>query len=360
MSWPEHGAMPRALNQQLQQDHAPPVSDFSVNTNPYGPPPGLQQQLMEWTKTVFYYSDPNHQQVRQHLAEKLDIYQNNVLPGNGGAELIFAAARLFANKKVVLMEPTFTEYKQALQANGADVISFQTTEQTNWQWTFEQIEPYISKADGIWLCHPNNPTGTAVWQEELQQLIDYGQQQKKWVVIDEAFYDFQEEPVSYHHKLRDNRYLLLLRSMTKMYAVPGLRLGYILAAEDVIHTLASFLPPWNMNSIAEKAMLYLLEQEDFVKNTVQQIEKEKQRVINELQQLDRLKVFPSAVNFYLLRQQDKRDVKPLLTYMAKEGLHARHTYHFPGLEGRYIRLAVKTEKENNQLLCCLTRWNHTC
>ncbi|WP_158735287.1 threonine-phosphate decarboxylase CobD [Alteribacillus sp. YIM 98480] len=360
MSWPEHGAMPAALSKQLSQARCREIIDFSVNTNPFGPPADLKRKLKEWTDTIYQYTDPSHCTLREHMAEKISCKPDHVLPGNGGAELIFAAARLFANKKVVLIEPTFTEYKQALQANGAEVISFYTNEETRWQWSFQHLKPLLEKSDGIWFCHPNNPTGSVSAKEDIVQLLTYCRAANKLLVVDEAFYDFQQDPFLFHRYIKGNDPIILLRSMTKMYAVPGLRLGYMLASENLIEKINNYLPPWNVNSIAEQAMSYLLNQEAFVNQTVQRLHKEKNRVLKGLQTLKEIEVFPSAVNFYLIRHIKNIDMRPLLTFLAQEGIHARHTYHFPGLDGKYLRLAVKTKSENDQLLQSLARWSGGC
>ncbi|MFB4163474.1 threonine-phosphate decarboxylase CobD [Alteribacillus sp. JSM 102045] len=357
MSWPEHGAMPAALSEQLNQVSNKSIIDFSVNTNPYGPPADIKKKLSDWVHTVHEYPDPNSNTLRKRLAQKLSCNFYNVMPGNGGAELIQAAARLFTNKKVILVQPTFTEYKKALEANGAEIVSYLTNEEEEWKWKFQELEPLLEKADGIWFCHPNNPTGTASASKEIEELLQYCKTNNKLTVVDEAFYDFQESPFLFESFINKNFPLILLRSMTKMYTLPGLRMGYMLASEEIIKKIQIYLPPWNINSIAGQAMMYLINQEEFVHETVQLIQKEKQRVIKQIQALKHITVFPSDVNFYLIRHHNRTDMQPLLKFLVQNGIHARHTYHFPGLNGKYIRLAVKKKSENDQLLHMLTRWS---
>lgn len=356
MSWPEHGAMNEALQQKLQTNRKD-IIDFSVNTNPFGAPPYLLNKMKEWLPSIFTYPDPKQTKLIKEIAKHLGVTEEEVLAGNGGAELIYATARLFTNQTVLLIEPTFTEYRLALTANHARVKSYVTTEETVWQWTVEELEKVTKNVDAIWFCHPNNPTGTTIAPETLASFLTFCRDKNITVVVDEAFFDFQVTPFSFLPYVKKGYPLLVLRSMTKMFAIPGLRIGYMFGQSTLIQQIQSFLPAWNVNSLGEKAMIALLWEENFVKETAERIQLERERVQREIQKLGMFRVFPSAVNFYLLRHADNRDAEPLLRFLAQEGIHARHTYHFPRLEGRYLRFAVKTREENNQLLDVLSRWN---
>lgn len=356
MSWPEHGAMNEALQEKLQTNRRD-VIDFSVNTNPYGAPPYLLDKMKEWLSSIFTYPDPKQTKLKKEIAKHLGVTEEEVLAGNGGAELIYATARLFTNQTVLLIEPTFTEYRLALTANHARVKSYVTTEETMWQWTVEDLEKVAKDVDAIWFCHPNNPTGTTISPNTLDSFLTFCYEKNMTVVVDEAFFDFQVTPFSFLPYVKKDYPLLVLRSMTKMFAIPGLRIGYMFGQRSLIQQIQSFLPAWNVNSLGEKAIVTLLQEQNFVNDTAKRIHVERERVHSEIEKLGTFHVFPSAVNFYLLRHVDNRDVEPLLRFLAQEGIHARHTYHFPRLEGRYFRFAVKTRKENEQLLDVLSRWN---
>ncbi|RSL32061.1 pyridoxal phosphate-dependent class II aminotransferase [Salibacterium salarium] len=356
MSWPEHGAMPDALMKKLNQDKQQPLMDFSVNTNPVGPPHELRQKLPEWALLSTQYSDPSLSSIKQQIADTLNVEPDQVLPGNGGAELIYAVARLFQQKKIVLIEPTFTEYRKALEANQATITSVYVSESSDWRWSFEQVKACLEDADGVWMCEPNNPTGTAANRKELKQLLDYCKATAKTLVVDEAFYDFQTEPFPFVSYTSRDFPVIQIRSLTKMFTIPGLRAGYMMASQEIIDQIQVFLPPWNVNVIAERAISFVLSEQKFVEHTVSYITSERERVKKAVEDETSFKIFSSDTNFFLLCHKDHRDTKELLTFLAEHNLHARHTYHFPILEGKYIRLAVRTKTENNHLIDVLRRW----
>ncbi|RSL34643.1 aminotransferase class I/II-fold pyridoxal phosphate-dependent enzyme [Salibacterium salarium] len=360
MSWPEHGAMPDALMKQLNQIRQDQPMDFSVNTNPLGPPDELYYNLPKWVLLSTQYSEPSLQTIKQAISEALNVKPDQVLPGNGGAELIYAAARLFQQKKVILIEPTFTEYRKALEANQAFIVPIYVSESSEWKWSFEHIKIYLENADGVWICNPNNPTGKAADHSELMKLLEYCKMKQKTLVVDEAFYDFQQEPFPFLTYTKNEYPVVQLRSLTKMFTIPGLRAGYMVASENVTHQLNQFFPPWNVNIVAEKAMSSVLHQKQFVEHTVSFISQERDRIKKELDHHTSFYIFTADVNFFLLCHRDFRDTKKLLVFLAENNIHARHTYHFPMLEGKYIRLAVRTKPENDYLINTLLRWNDEC
>ncbi|MFB5661615.1 pyridoxal phosphate-dependent aminotransferase [Alteribacillus sp. HJP-4] len=359
MSWPDHGAMPHQLRTKLNVSSQEEVLDFSVNTNPLGPPAELLENLKDCFQYLTYYPDPEQLELLQMISYFTGTEPEQVLAGNGGAELIFTTARLFAGKRVLLIEPAFKEYDKALQSVSADIMRHIVYEENNWSWKLDDIGDKLIQCDAIWLCNPNNPSGISLSQEVLEELIDYCALHQIIVVIDEAFYDFQLHPADLLPYIRNNVPLLLIRSVTKMYAVPALRAGYMLGPDFLISELKELLPAWNVNIFAEYALKYAVSEHNHVYKTAEFVAKERNRFLQKLKELYMVP-FPSSVNYFLLRHQDFSDMSALLAYLARSEVHARHTYHFPGLSGRYIRIAVKTKQENDQLAEILQGWCERC
>lgn len=330
------------------------VEDFSVNTNPFGPPSSLLDTYQkEMVSTISAYPDPHVTDLTARLAQQNNIQTTNILVGNGAAELIFLIASLFRGKRVMIVEPAFSEYRDACEAHGCEVHSFVL--EAPWQLEIEQLTMAIKHADLLFLCSPNNPTGVRYHDKQIITLLKEAEKAGVYVVIDEAFYDFCEEKRGLEPFLHSYPKLILLRSMTKIYAIAGLRLGYVMANERVVDDLKKLQPPWSVNGFAQKVGLSLLAEDSFVRKSVAELHSERKRMIPALEKLG-FDVAPSTVNFYLLSEHKKEDLKSLFHFLAEHGIITRHTYNFKGLDGKYLRLAVKGRQSNDYLLQTLTKW----
>ncbi|WP_243292247.1 threonine-phosphate decarboxylase CobD [Bacillus sp. FJAT-47783] len=361
MQWPSHGSNPAYLFEALQLPFSKDCVkiDFSVNLNPLGPPISLQEK---WSELLFYvkdYPDPNCSELRKLIAKKENVSPENILIGNGAAEMIFLlASGLLAKKNVFIVEPTFSEYRKACHINHCQVSSYFLKEDDGWDLKADELIPYLKENDALILCHPNNPTGVVYKEDELLKLFKAAEQGGIYVIIDEAFFDFAKRSISMVKYLQTFSNVIILRSLTKMYAIAGLRLGYVLANEQTIQTMKKLQVEWSVNAIAQKAGFICLQDEKFVIDTQQYIKRERNRVLHELSKMG-FSLSQSQVNFYLLKHQDIES-QHLLTYLIEKGMVARHTFNFPSLNGAYLRFAVKKEEENDQLLEVLWKWSRTC
>ncbi|NEU31059.1 threonine-phosphate decarboxylase [bacterium LRH843] len=354
MSLPNHGANPHQLAKALGIELPQRVEDFSENTNPFGPPVVLlKMDQHELVSTMKAYPDPHVTDLTKQLAENNDVHMSNVLVGNGAAELIFLLASLFRKKRVKIIEPAFSEYRDACVAFECVVESVVLEEP--WELGEEHLSGLMEQTDLLFLCSPNNPTGARYQKDIIVSLLKGAEKEKTYVVIDEAFYDFCEEQEGLQDLLHSFSYLILLRSMTKMYAIAGLRLGYVLASEKIISQLKKLQPPWSVNGFAQKVGLSLLEEDSFARQSVAELHTERVRMKVALEQLD-FDVAPSAVNFYLLSEKRKDDLVELFHFLAAHGVVVRHTYNFNGLNGKYLRIAVKGKESNDILLQTVKKW----
>ncbi len=354
MSLPNHGANPNHLAEALGIKLPEHVNDFSVNTNPFGPPNVfLNIDLLESLSTISTYPDPHVTELRERLAQQNAVLSTQILVGNGAAELIFLLAGLFRGKKVRIVEPAFSEYRDACLAHDCQVQSLVL--EAPWKLDKEHIKAAIKDIDLLFLCSPNNPTGIRYEDETIIALVEAAERAGIYVVIDEAFYDFCEQKRGLQELIHSYSKLILLRSMTKMYAIAGIRLGYMLANEELIQQIKKRQPPWSVNGLAQKIGLQLLDEDDFVKKSVADLSSERERMRNELVKLD-FDISPSVVNFYLVSEQKKENLKPLMLFLAEHGIVARHTYNFNGLNGKYLRLAVKDKQANDRLLHVMAKW----
>ncbi|HZG60332.1 MAG TPA: threonine-phosphate decarboxylase CobD [Anoxybacillus sp.] len=353
MNLPSHGANPHLLYKSLRLEQPEQLVDFSVNTNPYQlrlDHVPSQEEFYQW---MVEYPDPDSSELSSHLAKIEKVNKEQILIGNGASQCIYLLAQLFSGKRVGIIEPTFSEYRAACIANSCKVTAVYTTEERDWKCHFHELENHLKDIDVLFLCQPNNPTGTALSQEELYYVLKIAENAGTYVIIDEAFYHFWLDGFSAIQWLQQFPHMIVLRSLTKMYHLAGVRVGYVVANEHIIQQLKVIQPPWSVNRVAQQFSLRLLQMTSFVEETKQKIAVERERVMKILQNAGYY-VSPSVVNFYLLRKPGQQ-TEQLMHDMLKAGFVPRHTSNFFGLEGRYLRLAVRTKEENERLLHFLVR-----
>ncbi|WP_332690530.1 threonine-phosphate decarboxylase CobD [Halalkalibacter lacteus] len=359
MKWPNHGGQPETIKQLFKMEKDIEILDFSANLNPLGPPSWLKEALRDSYDTITRYPEPAYSSSSVSLANHEGIEEDRLLLTNGGAEAIFLVAKYFENKKALIVHPTFLEYERACNHYHIDVEDVFFESENEFQLPLKYICEKLNKTDVIFLCRPNNPTGTVVKEEELQLLLEEGKKTGTSIVVDEAFVDFLPSSIPSLSKwLSTYSNLILLRSLTKMYTIPGLRIGYIMAHPKIITVLKDEQIPWSINSMADAIVPKLLEDTTFVDDTKTWLIDQSQYVSKTLTALD-FYVSPSEVNFYIL--QDKMHLQrtnELFQFLLRHGIVTRHTHNFKGLNGEFIRIAIRSKEENEQLLSVLRKWRN--
>jgi threonine-phosphate decarboxylase len=354
LNLPLHGSNPKYLFQSLGLEVPDSFIDFSANINPLGPPQSIKEGWSKAFHLISEYPDPRAFQLTALIAEKEGIPENYILAGNGGAELITLIGRYLSSKNVLIIQPAFSEYEQACKASGCH-ISHHILEEGNWELNIESHNKNMDGMDALFLCNPNNPTGQSFAVQSVLQLLDDCKERNCLVILDEAFHDFLTDQHSYVSDLHDYSNLIILRSLTKMYSIPGLRLGYAMAHPQMIKDLAAFQPHWSVNSLAMMAGEECLKADSFVKETLDYIKNERIKLKCFFEENGFLSS-ASKINFYLLKDPAHSDQLPLMMYLLKCGIVPRHTYNFPGLEGRWLRFAIKSSDENARLMEVLLKW----
>ncbi len=233
------------------------VLDFSVSCNPFGPPPGISEALAN--TSIECYPDSETSELKQALAQKLGIATDNLIIGSGSTELIrlLPTAYFGSGDLVLIPQPTYGEYEVSCHLVTAQSIKQPTLKEPRFQLDVPETIDLIQKhrPKGIFLCNPNNPTGQYISKAEVERIMSSSPE--GLVILDEAYIAFTEDPWA-SLDLINRGNLVILRSMTKDYALAGLRLGYAIAAEPIITALKHVCPPWNVNAIAQKAGTFAL------------------------------------------------------------------------------------------------------
>jgi threonine-phosphate decarboxylase len=352
------------------------ILDFSANMNPWGPPAKIKELLLESWKDISRYPDIESTRLRSALARLHQAYPENIVPANGISELIYWAVRFAEPGKALILAPAFSEYVQAVKSSGRTVeydivtnngivrspmcgtaiqkFSLEQSQEisTSLHDWYDNAEPFSI----VFIANPSNPCGQLYSAELLESQI------KKWIswnprtlfVIDEAFLTFVPNPDQ--HTLAGfalkTPQVIVLRSLTKILSIPGLRLGYAVAHSATAAKLDQLMPAWRVNIIAQKIGEKILTFSNFIKESVVLLEQVRNNFIKHLRSFQEFEVFDSAANFILIRIQSRSwDASQLTDAAGKRGILIRNCDDFVGLEkGRYIRLAVRKPEENRRLI----------
>jgi len=319
--------------------------DFSVGLNPLGVPPGLAEKL---AKVSFYtYPDSEATEFREAVARKLGLEPGNIIAGNGSSELIWLCALAYFGPRdtVVIAGPTFGEYERACLMMGSRTVSV-NAEPPDFAVPVGSIarQARRTSAKAIFLCNPNNPTGSYLSRSQVEKVLDA--LQDTLLVLDEAYVAFTDSGWA-SEPLIGRGNVVILRSMTKDYGIAGLRLGYAIAAEPVISNLRKVCPPWNVNSLAQKAGVIILEEDSHVRNGCRTIRESRDFLFEELAKLG-LHPAPTGANFFMVKVKDGASLRHAL---LRRGILVRDCASF-GLP-EYIRLAARTRPECEKLIAAL-------
>lgn len=354
MNWPSHGSNPKYLYEALNIPMPDMKIDFSANINPFGPPPILKENWATLFNVISDYPDPHGYRLKKLLAEKEGLNESQILIGNGGAELIALVGRILAKKRVVIVQPAFSEYEEACRVNDCK-IKYHLLEPPSWELDVNELSLKLDDADALFLCNPSNPTGVYYSKAIVLNVLTKCQENDCLLILDEAFFDFVTDYESIVEHIKASRHLIVIRSMTKMFAIPGLRLGYLAADSALISKAAAYQPHWSVNALALKAGEWCLKSEEYRIETIKYTEIERAKLFT-FYKKHGYKVSPSRTNFYLLRDPSLENQLPLLEFLTLKGLIPRHTMNFPGLEGEWLRFAIKSSNDNDKLLEAFEKW----
>jgi histidinol-phosphate aminotransferase len=347
-----HGALDYGELEHLGLS-AEEILDFSVNVNPYGPSPLAREALTR--AAIDQYPDRACLELRRAILEyelpTTSFSPNALVCGNGTTELIWAIARaeLQPGRKTAILGPTFGEYRAACQAVGADIVEYRAPASRSFQPDVAEIISWLGQQQPalVWLCNPNNPTGTWLPRSALVQIAQTCQQICATLVVDEAYWHFvsPHEAFSAIELVETAAPLIVLRSLTKDFALAGLRLGYAVAnAEIIVPRLSAQLPAWNVNGFAQKAGIAALQDQEYLTTTLAQLVFEGHAFFQALAEAKR-QVLPSRTQFYLINVSDAAQVRRQL---LRQRLLVRDCTSF-GLP-QFIRVATRPQADWQRLL----------
>lgn len=343
-----HGGDVYSARQKMKQE---PL-DFSANINPMGMPPGAVRAAADALQQCTQYPDPLCRELRAALAAYEGIPAEQIVCGNGAADLIFRIVAATHPQRALLLEPTFAEYEQALRSMDCSIAYFPLQESEGFvlpEAFLQQLTPEINL---LFLCNPNNPTGRTVSPALLQEIWKRCEEAGILLVVDECFNEFLEHPEQNTLKgvLKTGTNSVILKAFTKSFAMPGLRLGYGLCGNrDLAERIFSCGQPWGVSIPAQAAGVAALQEQGYLERMRRLIQTERRWLSENLARLG-LCVFPSEANYILFRTETEI---PLRERMEQRGVLIRACGNYRGLDNRYYRIAVRGHGENERLIAAL-------
>ncbi len=324
------------------------IIDFSSNVNPLGPSSRALEAAKNALSHIDRYPDPEMVELRQAIGRYFGIKSDQVMCGDGANALIHLIPRVFRPRKVLIPIPTFSEYAVAAQNVGAEVVTLPLKEHNGFRVDPVEMAFALNGVDMAFLCNPNNPTGQVILKSEMLEIMNYAQQRGVKLVLDEAFMDYMETESIIKETVHTSG-IICLRGFTKFFGMPGLRVGYAVSDEPTVKELREGQEPWTVSIPSERAAMAALDDWPYIKRTSSMIVRERDRLLSALRLLPGVETFPCSANFILLKLTSI-DSYTLREKLGVHGMLVRDCSNFPGLDGHYIRISVRSRRENKRLI----------
>ena len=349
------------------------VIDFSANINPLGPSQRGLSALEAQLRYISHYPDATNDDVLNTIADTYGMNKNQIVVGNGAAELLYAICRLPGYTGAFVPAPGFSEYKEALEASQIPVrdIYYRPREDDNGKPYFEvpylALETFAAELKGqdgriiVFLGNPNNPDGTLLDKNHIRTLATMLKDANSLLVIDESFIDFvgndtlQDNEYSMRSLVNEFDNIIVVHSFTKFYAVPGLRIGAVFSNPQIIDQLNTFIPTWSVNTLAQAYTEAALNDIEYVKWTKQVLREEQHYMYNALDAIAGITVYPASANFILLHiEQEGVTADSINEALKKHNMIVRNCDSYMGLNSQWVRVAIKDHDNNVRLVDTLT------
>ena len=326
--------------------------DFSANINPLGLSDKVRNAIVNNIGNVVHYPDPDARELKAAIAAHYHLPEEGIILGNGAAELLYLFFLLMRFPNVLLPQPAFSDYERAVLAAGSHAEYTFMKPEDGFRLSWEKLEDLLPAVDCAVFGNPNNPTGNLVAAGDFEECLK-NIRGGAWILVDESFMDFRADAEKYTVKHLVEKYprLFVVQSMTKFYALPGLRLGFGVARPELVERMEAAKDVWNVNLLAQQAGVAALSDENYRKDTLRWISEERGFMETALHSLPGLRVFPPGVNFVLVDVRDAGvDAECILAGMKQRGILLRDCSNYPSLDRNYLRMAIRSHEENLKLM----------
>lgn len=328
------------------------IIDMSSNINPLGPPPGLVKYLGEHIDAAGKFPEVDSREITEQFADQCRIDSDRVLAGNGTTQFIYALPQALGIKRALIAAPTYSDYADACRLNNVKITFAIAAESQNFQPDLDQISKHLDAVDSVFICNPNNPTGALIPADDLKALCRA--HPDTIFIVDESYLSFIQGAEEKSIRRKDLSNLIVLVSISKIFAIPGLRIGFVVSSGERIKQLRRFLQPWSVNSLAQLATGYLMIQKDemdtFIKKTNRLITAERNRLVAAFEDIPDIILYPSTTNFLVARLQNRLYAAEVCRRLAGHKILVRNCDNFYGMTNRHIRISLKLPEHNLMLI----------
>lgn len=333
----------------------PGIVKFGANVNPLGLSESVKKDLAAHLDIISSYPDRNYTSLKKTIGEYCHISPQHIVVGNGSTELISLLISQRQAKKALVVGPTYSEYERELALTGGTITEYNLKEELDFQLDLEDFFASVTEdVDLLILCNPNNPTSSAIKNNDMKTVLNFCRERNIFVMIDETYVEFAPEVAAITSIPLTDEFdnLMVIRGVSKFYAAPGLRFGYgITSNHDFLEALLIHQNPWSLNNVAAYAGELMFKDSAYQQATRQLICSERSRMYEAIQNMPAFKAYKPYANFILVRIL-KEDLSSFDVFEAaiKEHMMIRDCSSFKSLEGEYIRFCIMNPEDNERLL----------
>ena len=331
------------------------VLEFSGPINFLGPSQKAMEALKQNAKLIRYYPDPNPVEFKEEVAKYVGhgVEEENIVLGSGSIELIYVITEILPRGfKALIPVPSFSEYEKAALRVGGEPVFVQLPE--NFALETEKIKAAVTDETKILcICNPHSPSGTLYSKKQLLELVEFCNKKDVIFSIDENYIEFADkgEENTLAGMVKEYENLFVIRSVTKFYGMPGIRLGYGIAAGNLVDKVETMRLPWSINCLASAVSLAAFNDKEFIANTKETINKNKAKLAKSLSEIEGLHVYPSMTNFLLVKILNRKITSTMLKeLLTKEQILIRDCCTFVGMDDSFFRVTVRSAKDNQILV----------
>lgn len=331
------------------------IVNFAGNVNPLGLPASVKEAVATHADLFSSYPDREYLSLRNVLSNYCDVPADYILPGNGSSELIALLIEARAPKHTLILGPTYSEYSRELTFSGSTQDYYNLQETSDFRPDLDDLFHTLSDGyDFLIICNPNNPTSSAIFRDELKELLAFCKRKNIFVMIDETYVEFAPDisAITAVPLTKQFSNLMVLRGVSKFYAAPGMRFGYgITGNSEFLKTMREKQIPWSLNSLGAFAGEMLFQDHDYYQQTRNLILSERQKMYETIKKLPTFKIYPAYANFLLVKiLKDGITSFDVFERCIQKGLMIRDCSSFQCLEGEYVRFCIQMPEENQRLL----------
>jgi len=324
------------------------IIDMSSNMNPLGPIEGMVEHIIENMDAMTSLPDADAVRISTLFAERYNLDPDHILAGNGSTQFIYSLPLALKTHKALISGPTYSDYGDACNMHGVPHEHVTAEEEMDFNPDLDRINAKIEDHDTIFICNPNNPTGALIQPEKIKQICEA--YPDKWFIVDESYLPFVFESENFSMINSGLSNVIVLNSMSKIFRIPGLRVGFLIAPDNVIQKMLKYMLPWSVNCFAQSAVMYLMTHHNgvdrFINETREYIEKEKTNLIKMFSRNNSIKFYPSSTGFIIARLMNGLTASYVCRELIQSRILIRNCSNFIGLSEQYIRISLKTSEIN--------------